>query len=275
MHRTGIIIDLALFLAAAAFAVVGYGSHAEADRSYKLIPHRSDSLRVVTWNVGEASGEPWQASAIGHVADTLQKLDADLVFLQEVANRRQFDQLLTKLGKPWSGHLSLRRDRGIAVVAQRGHLEAWEISRRGRPSFAVTFQARSLPKLGAVVVHADAFDAKSRNRQIGEATDYLIQRMDASAKILVGDLNIDLDLDKRRDLFSNNEHLDVETYNYVATHLFDAAIGRGPTAEPDRRLDYIFSDANLAVIDAGPFKDHRAPGMDHDPLVGDLHFVRR
>lgn len=50
---------------------------------------------------------------------------------------------------------------------------------------------------------------------------------------------------------------------------------RGPTAEPDRRLDYIFSDASLAVIDAGLFKDLRAPGMDHDPLVGDLHFVRK
>jgi endonuclease/exonuclease/phosphatase family metal-dependent hydrolase len=216
-----------------------------------------------------------QTLAIVHVADTLQKLDADLVFLQEVANRRQFDQLLARLGKPWLGHLSLRRDRGIAVVAQRGRLDAWEISRRGNPSFAATFQAPGLPKLGAVVVHADAFDAKSRNRQIGEATDYLIKRMEAPAKILVGDLNIDLDLDKRRDLFSNNEHLDVETYNYVATHLFDAAIGRGPTAEPDRRLDYIFSDANLAVIDAGPFKNHRAPGMDHDPLVGDLHFVHK
>ena len=92
---------------------------------------------------------------------------------------------------------------------------------------------------------------------------------------MLDDLNIDLDLDKRRDLFSSNEYLDVETYNYVATHLFDTAIGRGPTAEPDRRLDYIFSDANLAVIDAGPFKNHRAPEMDHDPLVGDLHFVRK
>lgn len=125
------------------------------------------------------------------------------------------------------------------------------------------------------MVPADAFDAKSRNRQIGEAADYLIKRMDAPAKILVGDLNIDLDLDKRRDLFSNNEYRDAETYNYVATHLFDVAIGRGPTAESDRRLDYIFSDANLAVIDAGPFKDHRAAGMDHDPLAGDLHFVRK
>ena len=149
MHRMGVVIDLALFLAAGAFAIVGYGSHAETERSFSLSPHRPDSLRVVTWNVGETSGEPLQASAIGHVADTLQKLDADLVFLQEVANRSQFEQLLTKLGEPWRGHLSLRRDRGIAVVAQRGRLEAWEISRRGNPSFAVTFKARALPKLGA------------------------------------------------------------------------------------------------------------------------------
>ena len=32
---------------------------------------------------------------------------------------------------------------------------------------------------------------------------------------------------------------------------------------------------NPAVMDAGPFKDHRAPGMGPDPLVGDLHFVRQ
>ena len=110
MHRMGVVIDIALFLAAGAFAIVDYGSHAEAERSFSLTPHRPDSIRVVTWNVGETSGEPLQTSAIDHVADTLQKLDADLVFLQEVANHRQFDRLLTKLGKPWLGHLSLRRD---------------------------------------------------------------------------------------------------------------------------------------------------------------------
>jgi endonuclease/exonuclease/phosphatase family metal-dependent hydrolase len=86
-------------------------------------------------------------------------------------------------------------------------------------------------------------------------------------------LNLDLDLDKRRDLFTDAEHRDVESYNYVASRLFDVGMGRGSTAEPDRRLDYIFINAELGVTAAGAWKGRRVREMDHDPVVADLRFV--
>lgn len=91
--------------------------------------------------------------------------------------------------------------------------------------------------------------------------------------ILAGDLNLDIDIDKRRDLFTDDEHLDVETYNYLAQRFSDLTRNTGSTAEPDRRLDYIFTDAKpVKVIRAGPWKGQRVADMDHDPVVADLKF---
>ena len=92
-------------------------------------------------------------------------------------------------------------------------------------------------------------------------------------KILAGDLNLDIDIDKRRYLFSDDEYLDIETYNYVAQRFSDVTLNTGSTAEPDRRLDYIFADVKRLKVDrAGPWKGKRVADMDHDPVVADLKF---
>ena len=72
------------------------------------------------------------------------------------------------------------------------------------------------------------------------------------------------------DLFTDDEYLDVETYNYVSRGLEDVGRGRGATAEPDRRLDYLFVDPGLEVLGAGPVVGRRSGAMDHDPLAADL-----
>ena len=96
----------------------------------------------------------------------------------------------------------------------------------------------------------------------------------AYLKILAGDLNLDIDLGKRRDLFSDNQHLDVETYNYLLQHLSDLTQNTGSTAEPDRRLDYIFGDTGrVKVVRSGPWKGRRIEDMDHDPVVADLQII--
>jgi hypothetical protein len=96
----------------------------------------------------------------------------------------------------------------------------------------------------------------------------------AAAKIPAGDLNLDIDLGKRRDLISDDAYLDVETYNTIVQHLVDAAVNTGSAAEPDRRLDYIFFDPGpVAVMNSGPWKGRRIADMDHDPVVSDLQFA--
>lgn len=110
---------------------------------------------------------------------------------------------------------------------------------------------------------------------IGRATDIITGLRHNHLTILAGDLNLDFDLNKRRDLFTNDEHLDVETYNYIARHFSDVTLNTGSTAEPDRRLDYIFADANsMKVIRSGPWKGKRVADMDHDPVVADLQIAR-
>ena len=52
------------------------------------------------------------------------------------------------------------------------------------------------------------FSATRRNRLIGRSVDHLLAASGSNgAAVLVGDLNIDLDLDKRRDMFSDDAHL--------------------------------------------------------------------
>lgn len=263
-----------LLAVAVGFGVLGFGWLAPSTQSFRLGPRDSAGLRVLTWNVGNKSGKPMSDDSLSGVAETLRQADADLVFLQEVSSHRQFDLLLTRLGDGWRGSMPSGWNHGIAVFCQRGRLRA-SVVKTGfiRRAVSVLFKQRGRSSIAAVVVHADAFSAKRRNVEIGRAADHLLRDSRARVKLFAGDLNLDLDLDKRRDLFTNEEHLDVESYNYVAQELFDVGIGRGATAQPDRRLDYLFINAELSVKDAGPWKDRRTGDMDHHPLVADLEFV--
>lgn len=58
----------------------------------------------------------------------------------------------------------------------------------------------------------------------------------------------------RQDLFTDDAHLDVETYNYIRARFQDAAFNTGSTVEPDRRLDYIFVDEAVTVLGAGSWR---------------------
>ena len=132
------------------------------------------------------------------------------------------------------------------------------------------FRLPGRPALAAATLHADAFSSRRRNLGIGEIITGLL-RKDAAVYLLAGDLNLDLDLDKRRDLFTDDEHLDVETYNFLATRLADVTRGTGSTAEPDRRLDYIFcSEEGVEILGRGPLRGRRRGAMDHDPVLADL-----
>ncbi len=269
--------ELLLFLLAGVFGVLGFGWL--DDRPSGFVPGERDAttLRVVTWNVGgkaAPSGQPMQDEWISDIAETILELSPDLVFLQEIASRGQLDDLLSQLGGTWRGTVTARGDRRVGVLYERGSIRLppafW---RRGRTDVALVYVSSDHPALAVVAVHADAFSAKRRNEELGRAVDRLLSMRGAEAKLFAGDLNLDLDLDKRRDLFSDNEHRDVETYNYVTNRLFDTGVGQGSTAEPDRRLDYIFVNEKLGVVAAGPWKDRRVGAMDHDPVVADLRFV--
>ncbi|MBI1853828.1 MAG: endonuclease/exonuclease/phosphatase family protein [Planctomycetes bacterium] len=271
--------ELAFFALAIACAVFGYGTYRESHADVAPGPRDPSGLRVVTWNVGGSGGPEGHALVdknLPWIAERLRSLDADVIVLQEVASRDQLQRLRALLGADETeSTITAFGDRRIGVLARRGSLEAAEFrASRGR-ALAATYRQRGRAPVALVAVHADAYSAKQRNGEIGAALERLSRMNSAEAKILAGDFNLDLDLGKRRDLFTDDEHLDVETYNVVAKTLLDTAADAGPTAEPDRRLDYVFvSPDAFAVASARPWKGQRLGDMDHDPLVVDLKITR-
>ncbi len=267
-------LEIVFVILSIVFAAVGYGFHQTGIESYRLMPRKPGSLRIVTWNVGGAEGyggHPLRDEHLVHIGGVLKKLNADVILLQEITSAYQVQQLKHLLTGRWEIVQSTGGSRSLVIMAQRGNLYSRETLTHGLRALAASYQpAGKLPVL-LMNVHAHPYSARARNMLIGRATDALMNHAAGDLKILTGDLNLDVDLGKRRDLFSNNQHLDVETYNYLLQHLSDITHNTGSTAEPDRRLDYIFADTDRAkVLRAGPWKGRRTADMDHDPVVADL-----
>jgi endonuclease/exonuclease/phosphatase family metal-dependent hydrolase len=273
------LLEIVFIALAVGFAVAGYGLHRTEPVGYLLTERNPDALRIVTWNVGGGSGKtgrPLQNEFVPHIAGVLAKLDADIVFLQEVANPYQLKGLSRILGNRWNEAVADRGHRQAAVLWQSGRLKIKSLGFNGRSALLARYHPSGRPPVLAINLHADPYSAVQRNALIGQATDLLMADRSGHVKILAGDLNLDIDLSKRRDLFSDDEHLDVETYNYIAQRLSDISLNTGSTAEPDRRLDYIFAESErVSVIRSGPWKGRRIVDMDHDPVVADLQFAEK
>jgi endonuclease/exonuclease/phosphatase family metal-dependent hydrolase len=258
------------------FAATGYSLHQLNRPSYQLTKRNPNDLRIVTWNVGGAGGHGGRSldnQFLPHVASVLKELDADLILLQEIAYEKQVSRLSRRLDGQWEAMVSNGGGRSVAILAQRGRLYSRISPDKKYNGLAASYRSPDKPPVFLMNIHADPYSAQRRNRLVGWATDDLMSRFPDHLKILAGDLNLDIDIDKRRDLFTDDEYLDIETYNYVAQRLSDVTLNTGSTAEPDRRLDYIFADVKrLKVVRAGPWKGKRVADMDHDPVVADLKF---
>ncbi|MAE64493.1 MAG: hypothetical protein CMJ18_09510 [Phycisphaeraceae bacterium] len=262
------ILLVALALASALYGfsdVPGWFAH----EGFRNVPREPDVLRIVTWNVGRSvdGGRPLADDAIGHVVGVLTELSPNVVLLQEVAVETQARRIGESLGSEWKRWISVGADRRLAILARGG-----SIIRRTDAGRLLEVEWRRSPnrRIAIVNAHAHAYSSRRRNQLIGGAV-LMMDRRAAPLKIFAGDFNFDVDLDRRRDLFTDDEHLDVETYNFVAQRFTDATLGTGSTAEPDRRLDYIFVSGDAVdVVRSGPWKGRRFRGMDHDPVVADI-----
>ena len=261
--RKGGQFEFGLFLAAIVLLGVGFGFSQGERPGYELTPKSAEFLRVVTWNVGaslDQGGDSMDEEGLVHVARVLNELKPDFVFLQEVRDRRQAEELAERLDDDWDIEAS-PGERIVVGLTRTGRLR-----KRGRRAERLLRVQHDESRIFFCAVHADAFSSRERNELLGSLVEGL-----EDPCILLGDLNLDLDLGKRRDLFTDDEYLDVETYNFIARRLVDAGQGTGSTAEPDRRLDYVFvSPETFEVRSAGPWRSKRGPRMDHDPVVCDL-----
>jgi len=235
------------------------GDLAEAAAGNRAARAQAGLLRVITWNVGGSRDgwpRPFDHDDLDRLAGVINHLEPDLLLLQEF-----------RYGTDWPALRDRLRDEGpyvkasgdIAIVALRGELHGGELV--GNVAIAEwRIDGRSI---AVGNVHASAWSARERRRLIGGAVDRLFAAP-GTARLFGGDLN--LDVGQRSDLFSGDPGSDVAIYNWVAARLTDAGAAAGPTAEPDRRLDYLFTSPELRALHARVLPDHRGPTMDHDPL---------
>ena len=268
--------ETAFVILALLFAVWGYRKPADPTSAFVLRDKSDDLMRLVTWNIGQAGGETSSQEIISHASLVLQSFNADLILLQEVPDADSAGRIRDSLGRQWNLEISEQTGRTVATLCHKGELIRHDGGFESRSSLFTLYSRRDGKLIAVMNLHANAFSARRRNRQIGRSAEVLRQteRRSVFTGILAGDLNLDIDLDKRRDLFTDNEHLDVETYNAIAANYQDAALNAGSTAEPDRRLDYIFyRPGKMKLIQAGPLKGQRFGAMDHDPILADFDRV--
>ena len=265
------LLEGALWLGVLVFGLLGSTrSGLYGPEGWQFTARDPKGLRIVVWNVGGSTGRGGHGlddDNLEQVSDTLRMLDADLCLLLELGN----DEQLRSLARPRSD-VTIRAGsaRLVAGIARRGTLEVMQGERDTARQLNLLYTPWIGSPVQVVALHADAWSAKERNRQIGRAANALDGAAE-HARLLCGDLNLDVDPGGRGDLFSDDDHLDVETYNYVASRALDLGLRSGPTAEPDRRLDYAFLwPGPLRAVAAGPWYGRRQGDMDHHPLVVDL-----
>ena len=271
MRTSGAKLELVLFALAVGAALLGFGPP-RVLVGYTPPPRPASGLRIVTWNVGVASDgdEARRERELEGVRETLLRLDPDVAVLQEIGER-ELEDLADALTDARTAFVGGAQS-SCGVVVQRGRLAGIDgEEHHGRAPVRVVYRPEQGPWMQLLGLHADPWSATARNAQIGRAVDLLAEADGVPLRVLAGDLNLDVDLGGGKDLFTEDEYLDVQTYNYAAERMLDAAAGTGPTAEPDRRLDYVFVASDVVRVgDAGVWRDRRVGGMDHHPVVVDL-----
>lgn len=226
----------------------------------------------MTWNVGgsDAGGHRMRDDWTAHVAAILQQIQPHLVCLQELRDATQVAALQNHLGAGWHVISETYDDRTQAVFVRTGEVQPNR--RRPAKQQLLVWRVVDRPPIVVANIHADPYAAEERNQRIGSTLARMQRRRSHWPALLMGDLNLDVDMAKRRDLFTDNAYRDVETYNVIAAVMRDTALDAGSTAEPDRRLDYIFA-SGFVVLGAGPLDNARIADMDHHPVIADLAFV--
>jgi len=272
-------LELLLLFGAAACGVAAHllGGRPAAPA---LSPLEAGTVRVVTWNVGVTGGPAGAALPavdVAAVAATLRDLDFDLACVLELADAAQARALAAAVGgevrvlvSPYARPLALLVRRGDLALRSAPPAPPAAASRPRRPRLLAAWTPRGgASEVLVAALHATPWSAQARNAEVGALAEAL-GRAESVPAMLLGDLNLEAQVEGRQDVFSDDGYLDVETYGYLTRTLVDTGRTAGATAQPDRRIDYVFASPDLAVVGAVVVRGRRRSTMDHDPLVVDL-----
>jgi endonuclease/exonuclease/phosphatase family metal-dependent hydrolase len=167
-----------------------------------------EQIRVVTYNVKNLRDDTAQ-SRVAALVDTLERLDADMIFLQEVANRRAVDRVRKELNRRqtsrYESHVAdqARLDQEVVLLTRYAptRFRRWNfpgLSVRLDRAVYADFEIAGTP-LRVVAAHLKAGirnydDARTRNRQVRSLVSGMVRpALDQGRRIVIlGDFN-DLD----------------------------------------------------------------------------------
>ncbi len=231
------------------------------------------TLRVLTWNLGRLHlGERWNRffgldsraadGDLPHVARVIDRSQAEVVAVQELAREEQIGQLSSLLGEEWQAATPKREsgDRRVGLLVRRILSPVFEAIDLvcGRSAQAVSLGSDG--KWAIASLHFDAYDARARQAQANEVLAWTDSRAEP-AVILAGDLNLDARYPARKTE-------DAATYDALSHALLDVGRAAGATALLGRRVDYVL--ARGVAGRAEVLHGLRVPLGDHDPVLAHL-----
>jgi endonuclease/exonuclease/phosphatase family metal-dependent hydrolase len=232
----------------------------------------------MTWNLGYSDLESEtraRAEDLPAVAQTILSNDPDAVALQELTGEDQLKLLLAHLKKRYHGYACSfgSADRVAAVLVRDRSPRFNDVPAGDRFAAAATFYLhRDLPEIVLVSVHADAFSSSRRRSLTEDVVDWARKRASHSV-FIAGDLNFEVSIKTRNNLFTDNAKHDSESYNYLLKYFRDLGRGAGETAISDRRIDYVFGPLEGWVLRRAEVLRGIAIGrMDHLPLLVEISF---
>lgn len=241
-------------------------------------------LRLMSWNIGNGDLE---AETRAHtddltaVAQVILDNDADAVALQELTGAAQLKLLLASLKNRYRGYVcsAASGDRMEAVLikvqaANDRSMRFDDVPAGDRFAAAATFRLqKDLPEIVLVSAHADAFSASRRRTSTEDVVDWARGRSGNELVFIAGDLNFEVSVRNKNNLFSDDAKHDSESFAYLLKYFRDLGQDAGETSINDRRIDYIFGpSAGVSLRRAEVLRGAAVGRMDHWPLLVEVGY---
>lgn len=266
------------FLLAAVFALMLSAAVVVEPLRQRSLPgartHDGQHLKLMSWNIGYGDLESETRARdddLTAVAQVILTNDPDAVALQELTGENQLKLLLKRLKNRYRGQVSSlgSADRVAAVLVRDRSVHFDDVPAGDRFAAAATFSlGRELPQIVFISAHADAFSSARRRTFAGDLVDWSRSRTNNEIAFIAGDLNLEVSLRNKTNLFTDDAKNDSESYGYLLKYFRDLGRDAGETSINDRRIDYVFGPAETVTLRRAEVLRGTAIGrMDHRPLL--------
>ena len=251
-----------------------------------VIPHKGQSLRVMTYNIyGARATSPANAADLDAIAEVIRRQNPDFVTLNEVdvfTNRTGKDvhqacDLAEKLGMEWHFSKAIDRDGGEygdAVLSKYPILE--KRSYRLPCAAEQPGEDRSLCVIRVQIDGKDLYVASTHLDHLSGDASRLVQATEIRR---IRDTELEGDLILCGDLNAIPSSNVIATMTSFLTNTGPIDQYTFPSDDPSRKIDYImyapiehFGVQNCQVVSRGDQQVGGVDASDHRPVIADIRF---